>query len=77
MRSYYTYYCRRAKCFLLNRRLKLLTRELHSPSMQRAFDMQQEKLLVQEIHNSQEELGEFLPLTLNVFATKETGRNDL
>lgn len=77
MRPYYNYYCRRAKCFLLNRRLKLLTRELHALSMQRAFDMQQEKLLLQAIHNVQEALGEFLPLTLNVLATNDTRGRDV
>lgn len=77
MRNYYSYYCRRAKCFLLNRRLKVLTRELHALSMQRTFDMQQEKLLLQAIHNTQEALGEFLPLTLNVFAAKETSGKDV
>jgi hypothetical protein len=75
MRFYCNYYFRRAKCFLLNRRLKLLTRELHALSMQRAMDLHQENLLVQEIHNTQEELGEFLPLTFNFF-TNETGRSD-
>lgn len=77
MRSYYNYYCRRAKFFLLNIRLKILTRELHALSMQRTFDMQQEKLLLQAIHKTQEALGEFLPLTLNLFAAKETRGNDL
>jgi hypothetical protein len=74
MKSYYNYYCRRAKCFLLNRRLKVLTRELHALSMQRAFDLHQENLLVQQIHDTQEELGEFLPLALNRF-TNESGNN--
>jgi len=65
MKGYYQYYCRRAKCFLLCRRLKLRTRDLQALSMQRAFDMQQEKLLLEEIHKIQEALGEFLPLNLN------------
>lgn len=66
MRSYYNYYCRRAKCFLLARRLKMRTRDLHAISMQRAFDMQQEKLLLEEIHTIQEALGEFLPMATNI-----------
>lgn len=75
MRSYYYEYCRRAKFFLLNRRLKVLTRELHALSMQRVFDLHQENLLVQKIHATQEELGEFLPLALNRFTNERSGGN--
>lgn len=66
-------YYRRAKIFVLNMRLKARIRELHSLSMQRTLDMQNEKIILREIGHIREALGDDFVLPLNISTAMTDG----